>query len=79
MNPVDGTVLQVFSGPVTNVIDTAVFPPPNERFVAAIYRDNNLRVWNATTGAVVYHIPFGRGVAPWYLAGWAIRSDHVPK
>jgi hypothetical protein len=42
------------------LIDAIFFP--GERFVAAIYADNNLVVWNATTGAVAYQKPFATEV-----------------
>jgi serine/threonine protein kinase len=51
----DGTV-QEFAGPLTNLIDAAVFP--RSVFVAAIYADNHLRIWNAAAAAVVYEKPF---------------------
>jgi serine/threonine protein kinase len=56
VNPANGVMFQVFEGIATNVIDAAIFP--GERYIAAIYADNILRVWNATTGVVDYQKPF---------------------
>lgn len=55
-NPDDDAVPRIFQGPVNQVIDAAVIP--NTPFVAAIYSNNNLRLWNTTTGLIADQKPF---------------------
>jgi WD40 repeat protein len=60
VNPENGEIIQVFQGPLSNVVDAAFFPSGVR--VASVNADNVFRVWSVATGAQLYSKVFDKEV-----------------
>ena len=60
VNPENGEVIQMFQGPLSNVLDAAFFPSGLR--VASVNADNVFRVWSVASGEQLYSITFDKEV-----------------